>query len=278
MGPFFWDENEYAISSWTLERLSLDDALGAIARSGFGSVEIWADTVHFDPRCGIVGDSLRKRLGELSLEVHSVHGPFRNFPRRDDEAAFRDMRQDLLRKTIDACSDIGAPIMVAHALDRNEYNYRASQRQIVGDILADLCEYGRRRGVAIALENIPPGGGEPDELPCALRDHVRNFPGIGLKYCLDIGHALLSGIDVEREIDAAGKDLVSLHVHNNAGAEDSHDLPTRGRIDWPAIRAYLRDGRYEGRFVLEVQGGDDPLGTLAEIRALFDGDRERSRG
>jgi hypothetical protein len=59
--------------------------------------------------------------------------------------------------------------------------------------------------VTIALENIA-NGNDPLEIRCWLQDHVRNFSGIGLKYCLDIGHAVLNGADLYPRIDAVGKD------------------------------------------------------------------------
>lgn len=270
MSSIYTDKSEYAISTWTLEDLELHEALREIAIRGFSTVELWADTVHFDPRLGVDRKAIGIWLQELKLSVHSVHSPFRNFPHYDDERQFRDIRQRLWRRTIDDCSDLAVPIMVVHGVDRNEYNYPPSQMQIVGDSLADLCEYGRKRGVMIALENISPGNAPSDEIRCWLRDHVRNYPGIGLKYCLDIGHVLLNGADLYEEVDAAGKDLITLHIHNNDGKDDLHSLPDAGVIDWPALRAYLRDGRYGGQFVMEVHGGDAPIETLSSIANLFD--------
>jgi sugar phosphate isomerase/epimerase len=269
MSAPYIDRSEYAVSSWTFAAAGLHEALEAIARRGFNATELWGDTVHFDPRAGLDRRSIKKWLGDLGLTVHSVHGPFRNFGGFSPGEEFRKYRQRLWRETIDDCSEFEVPIMVVHGLDRQEYNYTTAEIQIVRDSLGELREYGAGRGVMIALENLPGSGGNPNEIRCRLEDHVKNYGGLGLKYCLDIGHAVLNGADLFKEIDAAGKDLVTFHIHNNDGRGDSHDLPDRGIIDWPAVHAYIRGKGYTGRFVLEIFGGTDPFPVMDKIDALF---------
>jgi sugar phosphate isomerase/epimerase len=170
---------------------------------------------------------------------------------------------------IDECSDFNVSIMVVHGLDRNEYNYTNDQLTIVKDSLGDLCEYSSKKGVMVALENITGSKNNPDEIRCNLRDHVKNYAGLGLKYCLDIGHAVLNGADLYDEVDAAGKDLITFHIHNNNGIGDLHKLPDDGVIDWPSLRKYIRDKGYVGQFVLEVFGGADPYSVMDKTDVLF---------
>lgn len=269
MASIYRDKSEYAFSTWTFENVDLHTALRQIAAHGFQTVELWGDTVHFDPRAGIDRSLIRKWVAETGLSIHSVHSPFRRFRHYSDAKEFSTYRQSLWHTTIDDCAALDIPLMVVHGLDRKEYNYRFDEVQVVRDSLADLVEYGRHRNVTIALENIA-NGNDPLEIRCWLQDHVRNFSGIGLKYCLDIGHAVLNGADLYREIDAVGKDLVTFHIHNNNGREDTHALPDNGVIDWPALRAYLRDGRYDGQFVMEVYGGENPSSVLEAVDRLFE--------
>lgn len=262
--------SEYACSTWTFENHSLHSALQLIASAGFTTVELWADTVHFDPRTHVSVADVKKQLQELNLSVHSTHGPFRHFHNRLPAEEFTKLRQDLWRKTIEQCAEIESPIMVAHGLDRREYNYTKDQVELVKESLADLCEYGRRLGVMIALENIQAGEDNPEELGTNIINHIKHFPGIGLYYCLDIGHAVLNGVDIIDEIKAAGDRLVSLHIHNNNGVDDSHVIPSNGIIDWPYIYRELRTTYgYSGKFVLEVYGDKDATKTMDSIKQLF---------
>lgn len=270
MNDAYANISEYAVSTWTLEKRDLHSALRQIADAGFSTVELWADTVHFDPRTGVSAEDVKRWLGDMNLSVHSTHAPFRHFANNRPAQKFMEYRQELWRRTIEQTSEVGSPIMVVHGLDRNEYNYKKDEMEIVGNSLADLCEYGRKLGVTIALENIPPGKNSSDELGTNLRDHRVNFAGIGLRYCLDIGHVLLNGIEIIDEIKVAGKDLVSLHIHNNDGIHDSHNIPTEGIIDWNHIYHELRTTfGYDGQFVLELAGGENPEKTLKSLRDLF---------
>jgi sugar phosphate isomerase/epimerase len=269
MSSIYIDKSEYAISSWTYEKTGLYEALEDIVRHGFTTTELWGDTVHFDPRARLNRKLIKQWLKGLGLNVHSVHSPFRNFTGFTPSEEFRQYRQQLWRRTIDDCSEFAVPIMVVHGLDRHEYNYTSGEVQIIRDSLGDLCEYGAQRGVMIALENIPGSGQNSNEIRCRLEDHVKNYSGLGLKYCLDIGHAVLNGADMCKEIDAAGKDLVTFHIHNNNGRGDIHDLPNQGVIDWPTVRKYIREKGYTGQFVLEIFGGNDPFSVMDKIDALF---------
>lgn len=270
MNTMYENISEYAISTWTFEKRDLYSALQAVSKAGFTSVELWADTVHFDPRTNVSVQDVKKWLKEFNLSVHSTHGPFRHFTPNQPVLEFREYRQKLWHKTIEQCSEVGSPIMVVHGLDRKEYDFKKSEIEILGNSLADLCEYGRKLGVIIALENIQNGENLDDAISTNLKDHRVNFPGIGLHYCLDIGHVVLNGLDIIDEIKVAGKELVSLHIHNNDGINDSHNIPTEGIIDWGHIYHELRTTHgYTGQLVMEVFGGTNPEATLKSIRNLF---------
>ena len=122
------------------------------------------------------------------------------------------------------------------------------------DYVGEIASYAARRGVRIAIEDIPPGAGE-DEIYTSLENQKKLFENLGIQFCLDIGHVPLLGADMYREIDAAGSDLITLHVHNNTG-----------------IHEYIRTGGYKGEFVLEIYGGasrESEMAVLEGMSALF---------
>lgn len=266
------NRSEYAISTWIMDHYPLDEALNQIHRYGFDNVEIWADIVQLDPRLNPDIAAIARLLKANGQRVHSVHSPFRNpFPHPEEEEAFRRYRMDLWRKTLEFCNRLESDIMVIHAVERNEYNYPLSQAQIVKDCLGQLVAYGRPLGVQVALENIAPSRtNNPAEIACTLQEQTALFGGIGLKYCLDIAHAPLCGVDACDEADVAMGDLVSFHISNNDGVHDDHALPFDGILDWNAIHDHVREAGYQGEFVLELFGGEDQLGTLARAAKLFE--------
>lgn len=267
------NRDEYAISTWTMDIFPLEETLRTIAENGFTTVELWGDTVHFDPRCRVRRSDIRRWLDTYSLGVHSVHAPFRNFMSPPtDEPSFRALRMDLWRRTLEDCAEFRVPIMVVHAMDRFEYNYTDAQAGIVGECLDGLVTRGKELGVMIALENISPSPTPTSEILCTLENQSKLFAGIDLRFCLDIGHAPLNCSDPFREADIAGDRLVTMHIHNNDGVNDSHTLPNdpHGVLDWPKLRAHIREKGYTGQFVMEVHGGTDPKETVRQISRLFD--------
>jgi len=122
MRSVYSDKSEYAFSTWTYENCDLGKALKEIAGHGFNTVELWGDTAHLDPRAGLDRKLVKQWLRDFNLKVHSIHSPFRNFKGFTHNEEFRKYRMDLLKKSIDDCSFLSAPILVVHGLDRNEYN------------------------------------------------------------------------------------------------------------------------------------------------------------
>ena len=270
---FIYDRNEYVASTWTLEHMSLYEALTAFDQYGFKNVEIWSDTVHLDPRNAMDIAEVRGWIKKFGMNVHSLHAPFRNYNVRPaDDSAFCRMRTENIKKTVDYAQELDCGILVVHAIDRHEYNYLMSQLSIVQDYIGEITLYAAKRGVQIAIEDIPPGDG-PDEIYTSLENQKRLFENLGIKFCLDIGHVPLLGADMFREIDAAGSDLITLHVHNNSGKTDDHNLPTDGTLDRPRIHNYIRKNGYKGEFVLEIYGGADKeseFAVLDRMSALFE--------
>lgn len=271
---FVYDKREYAASTWTLEHMSLQQALSVLNAHDVKNIEIWADTVHLDPRLNPDISQVQQWLKGYGMRVHSIHAPFRNYDSRpEDDAEFCRFRTENIKKTVDYAEALACQIVVVHALDRNEYNYPNSQLSIVQDYIGEIAEHGRRHGVQIAIEDIPPGN-DKDEIFTSLSNQKKLFAGLGIKYCLDIGHVPLLGADMFEEIDAAGSDLITLHIHNNSGFTDDHNLPNDGVLNWPRIHDYLRESGYKGEFVLELFGGlsvESELNVLDRTDALYCG-------
>ncbi|PKL11928.1 MAG: hypothetical protein CVV52_12035, partial [Spirochaetae bacterium HGW-Spirochaetae-8] len=166
MKPAYQSKDEYAISTYMFEHEPLDHALEAIVRQGFAHVELWGDTVHLDPRVMPDTSLIGLRLQNLRLHAHAFHTPFRNFPAFADEQEGRRWRERLWKQSLDIASELRIPIAVIHAMNRHEYNYGYDQLGYLKDLLAELSQYANRRGVKLALENIPSGESPSGEILC----------------------------------------------------------------------------------------------------------------
>lgn len=269
---FTYEKKEYAITTWTLEHMPLREALDTLNSHGYKNVEIWADTVHLDPRCNPNISETKEQLHRLGMSVHSLHAPFRNYKNPlVGEKAFRCFRIAIVKKTIDYAYELGSNMIVLHAVDRNEYNYSLEHLEAVRDYVGEIAHYASKSGVQVAIEDIPQGNCS-DELITTLENQKALFGDLGVKYCLDIGHTVLLGADFFKEIDSVGDDLITFHIHNNHGSSDDHYLPDDGVIDWPSLHDYVRNRGFVGEFVLEIYGGPNKASErniLERIDRLF---------
>ena len=268
---FYDDKQEYAVSTFLFEDWDLDTALWSISRHGFHSVELWADKLaHVDPRITPDEKQVAALLRQYGMHVHALHTPFRNFRHFEDAEEGKAYRENIWKKSLDFCGRFGIPIAVIHALNRADYNFGEADVPYLHDLLAELASYAKCRGVRLALENIPGSKTGGAELCCTLVEEAKRFGDIkDLAFCLDIGHVTVTSNDMAAEIKAAGDRLVTFHIHNNNGKSDQHLLPDHGVIDWPKWHDVVRANGFEGQFVLEVCGYDDPFSRMDQISALF---------
>ncbi len=70
-------------------------------------------------------------------------------------------------------------------------------------------------------------------------------------FCLDIGHLTLLGLDCYPAIKTLGNRLVTLHIHDNDGAGDEHEMPFTGVTIWNRFIRGLAEIGYEGTLSFE---------------------------
>jgi sugar phosphate isomerase/epimerase len=59
-----------------------------------------------------------------------------------------------------------------------------------------------------------------------------------LGFCFDSGHSHMAGN--LSALEAFASRLVVVHLHDNHGDQDEHDLPGTGTLDWPRVRRFLQ--------------------------------------
>jgi len=202
------------------------------------------------------------------------------------DRALRAQRIAAFRQTIDACAALGVRTIVTYggsAFGMHFYglpgvrpehpsNHRAENLAVFTEVFTPLAAYAERKGVRIALETAPRGGGEGNvahnpELWDMLFDAVPS-PALGLS--LDPSHLVWLQIpnipDLIRQYGARiyhfdAKDTEVLPaVLARQGILGSgwwrYRLPGLGALDWPAILSALRDTGYDDVVSIE---NEDPL-------------------
>ena len=118
-------------------------------------------------------------------------------------------------------------------------------------------------GVTMCIENLYDGfGGHLVEGPCCdARKAAERIDRMNEKYgaevlgfCFDSGHANLVGIDFETFLTVLGPRLKVLHLHDNDGLHDLHQIPytfaktreNRASTDWEGFLRGLRAIHFAG--------------------------------
>ena len=117
--------------------------------------------------------------------------------------------------------------------------------------------------VMMCLETLQ---GTEAALPNAeLLSFVHTLPAHSYAVVIDTGHSHIAG-DLPGTAQRAGRRLWNLHIHDNDGKGDQHQVPRDGTIDWSRFMSDLRQANYAGPLMLEV-GGRAPE---SELQTLLD--------
>lgn len=170
-------------------------------------------------------------------------------------------------KDIQYAAKLGITHIIVHGLSHPAVNHTTQERQEVNMAYFNyLKPYAKDCGIKIALENLKKVCTTPDEFERfmdILNDDV-------FTACVDVGHSFYVGQDAAQIIRRLGHERVTaLHVHDNQGLADDHQIPGFGRIDWNHILEALKDINYSGDFNLEIL---DFITGLLDNKHGFDDD------
>jgi len=101
----------------------------------------------------------------------------------------------------------------------------------------------RERGVRIAIEN-----GDFDGIAALLDLYAPDYLGL----CCDVGHANMVNGGGIAALAALKHRLIAIHVHDNDGVGDLHNLPFSGTINWQRLAGVLAASAYTGPINMEV--------------------------
>lgn len=130
-------------------------------------------------------------------------------------------------------------------------------RQAVGDLLRQA----EALGIPIAVENGP----DPGKSDIALfADLFASVASPWLRLTFDTGNWLYAGASPEAALKRLAPYIGYVHLKDIIAAPTglSHSHPGTGVVDVRGLARSLTAGGYDGYFVLEFPGGDDPAGRV----------------
>jgi sugar phosphate isomerase/epimerase len=220
--------------------------LRRIAETGFTHVH-WChewntDYLYSDEEVAQAKALLRELDLDL-LDLHASNGVGRSWGSLLEEE--RSVGVKLIRNRIDMTARLSGRAIVLHLppkphspveLDR----FWAS----VCRSLDELEPHALRASVRIALENMEDD--RFDGIERLFSRYGRQFLGL----CYDSGHGNIGGRGLDH-LERFSDRLVSIHLHDNDGRIDHHNLPFTGTVDWPRLARLIADSSYDGCMSLE---------------------------
>lgn len=238
---------------------------------------------------------------ETGIIIHQMHMPYPMYVPNGNKELNDYLWDTVAPKSMKLCAFFGCPYIVVHGfklqrfLGSEELEWQETER-----LLDSLAPLAKELGITICVENLYTGiAGHLIEGPCCnAKKAVERIDRFNEKYhaevlgfCFDTGHANLVGLDMEDFITTLGSRLKVLHIHDNDGIADLHQVPftfTRTRenkasTDWDGFVRGLKNIHFDKVLSFETapvlssfpeEMKEDVLGFIAKIGRYFAGRME----
>jgi len=227
---------ELAISTCYDYRTPIEQSLEYVSRAGFRSISLGGKEEHSQYQKVTGRSRLAEHVRRTGLKIDTIHAPF-------DPTADLTQQEDVLRhsaivemrRCITACKELGVSTVIMH-LNFFRPGGISERLKKVKESLSEVLDFAHGNGVRIAAENLP-----DDNSLIILKYALEIYDDDRLGLCFDSGHAALHKGDLEL-LDKYGSRLYALHLHDNDGKSDLHQLPFEGCNDLPNLAAQLNKG------------------------------------
>jgi len=233
-----------------------------LAELGFEAIDFnfsdysYPDSIFAKDNWREVVENIKAVADKSGIVFSQLHSPFYMIIDNHEHDEFEAM---MMERSFAVCQILGAKWAVIHqkrfSEGLNEANYNQTKSYNI-ERIQRLCKTAAEYDIGIAVENF---FRFPEELKnqginqvSDLIDTIDQSNCANLGICLDTGHAFFDGINPSDAVNAFGKRLKVLHIHDNDGRNDLHIAPFTGRIDWEQFMNSLNKSEFAGVFSLEI--------------------------
>lgn len=204
------------------------------------------------------------------ITINQMHMPYPNYVPKASRQLNEYLRDTVAPKSMNICAFFGCPYIVIHGfklayfLGSEEEEWTRTEKFLDG-----LAPMAKDLGITMCIENLYDSLGDHlVEGPCCnAKKAADRIDRLNDKYhtqvlgfCFDTGHANLVGLDFENFITTLDYRLKVLHIHDNDGISDLHQVPftftkTRENLpstDWNGFIKGLRTIRFNQTLSFET--------------------------
>ena len=232
----------------------------------------------------------------VGIEINQMHMPYPMYIPQAETALNNYLMTNVAAKSLQICSFLYCQYIVIHGFTLIKYvGSEEAEWQYTQKFIERFAPQIKELGITVCIENLYDNIGNHliEGICCNARKAAERIDRINDKYkaeivgfCFDTGHANLLGLDFEDFITTLGDRLKVLHIHDNDGIRDLHQIPftfSRARentssTDWTGFIKGLRNIQFNG--VLNFETGpvlhtfptelkQDALKMIAKIGKYF---------
>lgn len=212
----------------------------------------------------------KKGAQAAGITIHQMHMPYPVYVPTGSQQLNDYLCQEVAPKSLQLCAFFGCSYIVIHGFKLARYlGSEEAEWEQTRRLLEHLAPMAKELGITMCVENLYDGiGGHLVEGPCCNAtkaveriDRMNERYGAEvLGFCFDTGHANIVGIDFEQFLSTLGGRLKVLHVHDNDGISDLHQIPftfTKTRenktsTDWEGFIRGLQKIHFDGVLSFET--------------------------
>jgi sugar phosphate isomerase/epimerase len=211
--------------------------------------------VYRNQNANVTLDEINAAIDAGQMPCDSLHGVYgEEYDPSNPIETHRTFAVDAFKAEGELALKLGGEIVIVHCASIRTEGVSADERtKRVAQLeksIAELGEFGSSIGVRYAFENLPSYhaiGSDAGELANILTQI--NAPNTGM--CFDTGHANMV-CDPAAAIRQVAGQIIYVHLSDNSGNADDHEIPYRGTMDVDAVAEALHDESYSGTVMLEI--------------------------
>lgn len=241
---------------------------------GVKSVEIWAGPPHVaaNDEWHQPGGMYRELVESRGMEIAACSSEYA-FSRQYFFCSYDRLAQELAlaqyRQIIDFTNEAGAKILTVNCAGgvRDEDSEKTFGRAAAA--LKNLGDYAAEKNVTLAVETMPPSGGNITHTLMELQRLVSRVNHPAVKVCLNTESMCCAGETIQQWFDAFGKEIV--HIHFTDGKPGGRLAWGDGLLPLEAFLRGIRENGYTGPLGINTAGyWQDPAAAAARNYASFD--------
>lgn len=212
----------------------------------------------------------KEAAGKSKIRINQMHMPYPIFIPNGKDKLNDYLWNQVAPKSMEICRFLECPNIVVHGFKLSRFwGTEEAEWQKTHEFLDSILPMAKEYGITVCLENLYESvGGHLVEGPgCDARKAVERIDCINAEYgaevlgfCFDTGHANLIGIDFEKFITTLGSRLKVLHIHDNDGVGDLHQIPytftktreNKSSTDWEGFVRGLGTTNFDGVLSFET--------------------------